>query len=94
MDYTISISDSAEDFKRIQSAIGAFIETYGDCGVQFYEQEVPKDREGLTIHGEYGTLDALFAAVENTRLVKWEHFDDARQLLYWNVVIYPMDAED
>ena len=94
MDFTISISDSAEDFKRVQLAIDSFLETYGDCGVQFYEDEVPKDKEGLTVHGEYGTLDTLFAGVNTIKLTKWEHFDDARQLLHWNAVIFPVDHEE
>lgn len=94
MDFSISISDSRQDFQRIQSAIGAFLETYGDCGVQFYEAEVPKGKEGLTIHGEYGTLDTLFAVIDSSKLVKWEHYDDSRQLLYWNAVIYPIGHDD
>lgn len=91
MEFELSILSTEEDFETVRHAVHAFLDTYGNCEVKLYEKGTRIDEDGLTIHGEYGTLDALFAPLKDTRLRFSENFDEARLWLEWNLVLHPED---
>ena len=94
MEFELNILSTEEDYATVRHGIRAFLDTYGNCEVKLYEKGKTIDEDGLTIHGEFGTLDALFAPLKDTRLRFSENMDEARLWLEWNLVIHPADGDD
>ena len=88
MAYDLSISSPEEEFETIRRSIIAFLETYGTSKAKLYEPDTLIEEDGLTVSGEYGSLDALFTPIRDPRLSRSENFDDGRLWLKWVVVIY------
>lgn len=94
MEFELSILSTEEDYATVRHAVSAFLDTYGNCEVRLYEKGKTIDEDGLTIHGEYGTLDTLFAPMKDIRLSFSENFDEGRLWLEWNLVIHPEDKDE
>lgn len=91
MEYELSILSTEEDYEEVREAIEAFLQTYGDCEVRLYERGAVIEESGLAIHGEFGTLDALFSPIRDVRLKRSDNFDDGRSWLEWNAVIFSLE---
>jgi hypothetical protein len=91
MEFELSILSTEEDYAAVRHAVIAFLDTYGNCEVKLYEEGKTIAEDGMTIHGEYGTLDALFVPLKDSRLSFSENFDEGRLWLEWNLVLHPSE---
>lgn len=91
MTHELSILSTEEDYAHVRDAIRIFLDTYGDCTVKLYKPGAVIEEDGLTIGGEYGTLDALFAPLNDPRLQRDAEFENGRMWLEWNAVIFSED---
>ena len=93
MEYELNILSKEEDYAAVRSAIHAYLDAYGNCEVKLYPKDTVIQEDGLTIQGEYGTLDALFTPIHDPRLTRSANFEDGRFWLQWNAVIYSEDPD-
>jgi hypothetical protein len=94
MGIQIDILTGEEELSELRAAIRAFVKTYGDCSARIYPPDSLIEEDGMVIHGQYGTLDALLAPLMEEKLLTAVNLDEARSMMKWDLVIFASDDDD